>query len=73
MAKAYYNTAAEEVWDSEQRIINEFLAEELLGIDRVSDRVIKMNKVKKSEIVKVCKKIGMDTIFLLEGVKHEED
>jgi hypothetical protein len=32
-----------------------------------------MNNVTKSEIVKVCKKIGMDTIFLLEGVKNEED
>jgi predicted Zn-dependent peptidase len=73
VAKEFYHTAAEEVYENEQRIINEFLAEELLGLERISDRVEKMNNVTKSEIVKVCKKIGMDTIFLLEGVKNEED
>ena len=31
-----------------------------------------MNKVTKKDIIKVIKKIKMDTIFLLEGVKEDE-
>ena len=32
-----------------------------------------MNKVTKEEIIKVAKKVNIDTIFLLEGVKNERD
>lgn len=32
-----------------------------------------MNKVTKQEIIKASKKIGMDTVFLLEGVKNAEN
>ena len=31
-----------------------------------------MNKVTKKDIIKVAKKIEMDTVFLLEGVKKDE-
>ena len=37
------------------------------------ERLEKMNKVKKQDITKVCKKIRMDTVFLLEGVKNEDN
>lgn len=69
IAKEYYNTAAEEVEESEQKIINEYLSQEILGIEPLSERVKIMNKVSKKEIIKVCKKINMDTVFLLEGGK----
>lgn len=69
IAKEFYNTAQEEIEENEYRIINEYLARELLGVDPVEERIEKMNKVTKQEIVKVSKKIGMDTVFLLEGVK----
>ncbi len=70
IAKEFYNTAQEEIEENEYRIINEYLARQLLGVDPVEERLEKMNNVKKQEIVKVSKKIGMDTVFLLEGAKE---
>lgn len=73
IAKEIYNTSLEEIEESEFRIINEYLLREIFNYDSIENRINKMNKVKKSEILKVFKKIDIDTIFLLEGVKHEED
>ena len=73
VAKEFYYTAIEELEEDEYRIITEFLNEEILGIPPIVERLKQMNKVTKKEIVKVYKKITMDTVFLLEGVKHEED
>ena len=72
IAKEYYNTACEEVEESEYKIINEYLSQEILGIEPLEERVKIMNKVTKKDIIKVAKKIEMDTVFLLEGVKEDE-
>ena len=69
IAKEFYNTSAEEVEESEFRMINEVLSEEILGLTPINERVAKMNNVTKVDIIKACKKIRMDTVFLLEGVK----
>lgn len=73
IAKQFYNTSLESIEESEYQIINEYLFEEILGIDSIEIRREKMSKVKKQEIVKAIKKISIDTVFLLEGVKHGED
>ena len=73
IAKQFYNTSLESIEESEFHIINEYLFEEILGIDPIKIRQEKMKSVKKQEIVKVSKKLTMDTVFLLEGVKHGED
>ena len=73
VAKEFYYTSIEELEEDEYRIINEFLNEELLGLPPIVERLKKMNKVTKKEILKVYKKITMDTVFLLEGVKNEKD
>ena len=73
IAKEIYNTAMDELEESDNRMIGEVLSEEVLGLDPLEERIKKMNKVRKQDIVKVCKKINMDTVFLLEGVKHERD
>ena len=73
LAKQYYLSSIEEIEESEMRIINEYLLEELLGIDNYSDRVKNIEKVKKNDLIKVFKKINMDTVFLLEGVGNEKD
>ena len=73
IAKEYYNTACEEVEESEYKIINEYLSQEILGVEPLEERVKIMNNVTKKDIVKVIKKIDMDTVFLLEGVKDERD
>ena len=71
MAKEYYNTALEELEESEFKIINNYLMMELIGTDTIEEKREKMNKVTKEEIVEVAKKVSLDTIFLLEGVKNE--
>ena len=73
MAKEYYNTALEEIEDSQSKIINNYLMMELINTDDIDVKREKMSKVMKSEIVKVAKKVTIDTIFCLEGVKDEED
>lgn len=73
MAKEYYNTALEEIEDSQSKIINNYLMMELINTDDIDVKREKMSKVTKSEIVKVAKKVTIDTIFCLEGVKDEED
>lgn len=73
IAKEFYHTSLEAVEENENAIISEFLFEEILGLDPIKERLEKMNKVKKQDITKVCKKIRMDTVFLLEGVKNEDN
>mgnify|MGYP002531772563 FL=1 len=73
MAKEYYNTALEEIEDSQSKIINNYLMMELINADDIDVKREKMNKVTKSEIVRVAKKVAIDTILCLEGVKDEEN
>lgn len=71
MAKEYYNTALEELEESQYKIVNNYYMSELIGTDTIEVKREKMNKVTKEEIIKVAKKVTIDTIFLLEGVKNE--
>lgn len=73
MAKEYYNTALEEIEDSQSKIINNYLMMELINADDIDVKREKMNKVTKNEIVRVAKKVTIDTILCLEGVKDEEN
>jgi predicted Zn-dependent peptidase len=59
--------------ENEDRMINEVMAEEIFELDDVKTRIDNIKKVKKSDIVKACRKIHMDTVFLLEGVLDEKD
>ena len=72
-AKEFYNSSLLEIDENATRMISEAMAEDILGMDSVEGRMERMNSVKKADIVKVCKKIGIDTVFLLEGVKHEDN
>lgn len=67
VAKEFYKTSAESLMESPSRIINEVLTEEILGVEPLSERVRKIEKVTKKDIMRACKKINMDTVFLLEG------
>jgi predicted Zn-dependent peptidase len=60
IAKQFYNSSLENIEESEFYIINEYLFEEILGIEPIRTRKYKMELVKKSEIVKASKKITMD-------------
>ena len=69
-AKELYKTSIDSIEDYEYQIINEYFKEEILELDNYKDRYKNIDKVKKSEITKVFRKINMDTVFLLEGVEE---
>ena len=69
-AKEIYNTSKDETYESESRIINEFFLRDILSLPSLEERATIINNVTKQEIVKAMKKIKIDTVFLLEGVKN---
>ena len=73
IAREYYLTALEEVLESTDRIIDNYLMMELIGTDTIDVKREMIGKVEKNEIIKVAKKVKLDTVFLLEGVKDERD
>lgn len=73
IAKQFYNTSISEIEENPMNIIREYLTEEMTGLENYQKREEIMSKVKKKEIIRVLKKIKMDTIFLLEGENHETD
>lgn len=73
IAREYFLTALEEVLESPDRIIDNYFMMELIGTDTIEEKREKIMKVTKEEIVKVAKKVKLDTVFLLEGIKDERD
>lgn len=73
IAREYFLTALEEVMESSDRIIDNYLMMELIGTDTIEKKKEMIEKVTKDEIVTVAKKIKLDTVFLLEGIKDERD
>lgn len=71
VAKEYFSTALDELEESENRIIDNYLMMDLLGIDSIEERKKLINQVTKDEIIKVAKKVEIDTVFCLEGIKDE--
>ena len=45
----------------------------LIGTDDLDEKRRKIMEVSKADIIKVAKKIKMDSVFLLEGDSHEEN
>lgn len=73
IAKEIYDTSLEEIEESPLSMINEALSETIFDVEEISIRKEKISKIRKSDITRVLKKINMDTVFLLEGVKNEEN
>ena len=68
-----YKNTFKEVEDSAFSILNSYASCEYLGYDPIKTRIKEIEKVDKEAIVKVSKKIHLDTIFMLEGNTYEED
>lgn len=68
IAKEYFQTALDSVVESEASMIENYFMMDLMGLDDIDVRRRKMNEVSKSDIIKVAKKIKMDTVFCIEGV-----
>ena len=67
-AKELYQTAIDEIEGSESEIIASYYMIELLGVDTIETKAKKMKEVTKKEIIKVAKKVKIDTVYMLEGV-----
>ena len=69
-AKEMYLAAIDEIKESESEIISSYYMIDLLGTDDIETKVKKMNEVTKEEIIKVAKKVKIDTVYMLEGVNE---
>lgn len=72
-AKKIYISGCKEVYDSPNLIINNYLSHEYADLDLVSDRIKTIEKVTKEDIIRLAKKVVIDTIFLLEGTDENEE
>lgn len=72
-AKAIYNSSVLSMEDSPYSLIGVYKAEKYLNLDPIDVRIEEIKKVDKDMIMKLAKKIKMDTIFLLEGDNNEKD
>lgn len=73
VAKQYFETSFDESEEDPNSIIDIYAAIEFLKSDDLETKRKKMSEVKKSEIIKLAKKIKIDTIFTLEGDQNEKD
>lgn len=70
IAKEYFQTAMDSILESQSSIIESYYMMDLVGLDDMETRVEKMMEVTSNDIVKVAKKIKLDTVYCLEGVKE---
>ena len=68
IAKETYISLLNEVEDNPDAITETYLAKDLLNLGSIPERKEQIMKVTKEDIIKVAKKVKIDTIFLLEGV-----
>ena len=73
VAKEYFCTALDEVLDSPSRIMDNYYMMELIGTDDLEEKRRNIMQVSRDDIIRVAKKVKMDTVFLLEGDSHEEN
>lgn len=76
-AKQTLITAIKISLDSPMGIINNYYAERLVNSPSVDERIKNVSKVKKEDIINICKKIKIHSMYILEDNdeedKHKED
>ena len=72
IVKENYLSLLKEIEDNENAIIETYLAKDLLNLGDIEERKTEIMKVTKEDIIKVAKKIKIDTVYLLEGVLESE-
>lgn len=72
-AKITYINSLKDIEDFEPSLLKIFESHEYLDFDLLDERTKSIQNVTKQDVVNLAKKIKIDTIYLLEGVNHEED
>ena len=54
-------------------VIDNYFMSSIINTDTIDEKRKKINKVTKNEIIKVAKKVKIDTVFLLEGDINEKN
>ena len=67
IAKEYLITAMDDIYEDSNSIISYYFSKDLLKLDKLDVRKDKKKKKKRNEIIRLSKKIKLDTIFNLEG------
>lgn len=65
--KITYINGLKELEDNPQSLLSLYAGIEYLNSDDINQRLVKINKVTKANVVKLASKIHLDTIYLLEG------
>ncbi len=71
-AKITYLNSLKELEDNPQSILSLYVGMEYLNSHDMNTRINNINKVTKSDVVKLASKIHLDTIYLLEGGETHE-
>ena len=66
-AKENMIASIDTITDSPIRILNMYYARELIGGDEIEERISKVKKVSREDIIKVANKLKIDTIYLMHG------
>ncbi|MDO4963496.1 MAG: pitrilysin family protein [bacterium] len=72
-AKITYVNSIKELEDNPQSLLSLYAGIEYLNSDDIDDRIKKINKVTRDDVVKLASKIHLDTIYLLEGDTVEKN
>ncbi len=72
-AKEYFATAIDSLLESQTGIMDHYYMMSLLKTDDIETRLKKMNEVTLADIIKVSKKVKIDTVYCLEGINNEEN
>ena len=72
-AKKMILSIIDEINDSPYGIIDHYFNKEYFGVDSIEKQKEEIKKITKEDIVRVAKKINIDTIFLLKGDQDEKN
>lgn len=71
--KTEYLSVLEETYDSMENILENYIASDLLNLDDYETRKEMIMKVSVDDIIKISKKVFIDTIYLLKGDSNEKN
>ena len=72
-AKTTFKSSIKELYDSEISLVSSMASVEYLKYDTLEERIKKIDKVTKEEIIELAKKIKPDSVYLIKGVLDEKN